>query len=269
MGVDNTTIVGGAESYSRAPYSLREARYGVDMRQTTLVDSLEEGEQWTQPTPMDPRVLAKELAAAKGYSAEQLEKLAADEAARADASLWEGHVAPVSWLDRKKRTVTVDQDEFAPAEDGFTAYVDGAVAMLVVEEERAAELGLKPMGRVLGFANAAGAADNRWEPAVRAVAKLLAKFPEVAPESLTDVEVITDSAAGMQAIMDGLAGCGIAPAAVNPVGGNLAYGVNEGADGVIAAARCLLNLRRTGARYGVVTAAMAGGQAIAMLIEAV
>jgi len=268
MGIDQTAIAGGAESYSRAPYSLREARYGVDMETTTFVDSLAEGEQWTQPTPMDPRVLAKELAEAKGYSAEELEALVAAEAARVDESLWEGHIAPVSWLDRKKKDVTVDKDEFAPAVDGFTAYVDGAVAMLMVDEDRAAELGLKPMGRVLGFATAAGAPENRWEPAVKAVAKLSAKFPEVAPESLTHIEVIADSAANVKAITEGLGLYGFKSEAVNPVGGSLAYGVNEGADGVIAAGRALLNLRKTGAKYGIITAAMAGGQGMAMLIEA-
>ena len=156
-----------------------------------------------------------------------------------------------------------------PATEGtFASYVDGSVAMLMAEEERAAELGLKPIGRVLGFASAAGAPDNRWEPAVKAAAKLSAKFPEIAPESLTHIEVIADSAASTKAITEGLGLYGFKAEAVNPVGGSLAYGVNEGSDGVIAAGRALLNLRKTGAKYGLITAAMSGGQGMAMLIEA-
>lgn len=267
-GNDLTAVVGGSESYSRAPYILRESRYEMDLKKFPIVDSIEEGEQWTQPTPMDPRRLAKYLAESKEYSTEELDALVAGEVERADATLWDGHVAPVNWLDRKKKPVTVDKDELPAVEDGFAAYVDGSVAMLMAEEERAEELGLKPIGRVLGFASAAGAPDNRWEPAVKAVAKLSAKFPEIAPESLTHIEVIADSAASTKAITEGLALYGFKTEAVNPVGGSLAYGVNEGADGVIAAARCLLNLRKTGAKYGVITAAMAGGQGMAMLIEA-
>jgi len=267
-GNDLTAVVGGSESYSRAPYILRESRYEMDLKKFPIVDSIEEGEQWTQPTPMDPRDLAKALAEAKGYSAEELEALVAAEAARVDESLWENNFAPVNWLDRKKKAVTVDKDELPATEGTFASYVDGSVAMLMAEEERAAELGLKPIGRVLGFASAAGAPDNRWEPAVKAAAKLSAKFPEIAPESLTHIEVIADSAASTKAITEGLGLYGFKAEAVNPVGGSLAYGVNEGSDGVIAAGRALLNLRKTGAKYAIITAAMSGGQGMAMLIEA-
>jgi len=267
-GNDLTAIVGGAESYSYAPYIMREARYQMDLGKFPVVDSITEGEQWTQPEPMDPRDLAKKLAEEKGYTAEELEALVAAEQERADASLWEGYTTAVTWLDRKKKEVVMDQDAFAPAKDGFTSYVDGSVAMLMADEDRARELGLQPVGQVLGFASAACAPDNRWESVVKAVAKLCAKHPEIDPASLTDVEVIADSAASTKAITEGLAEQGFSAAAVNPVGGSLAYGVNEGGDGVLAAARCLLNLRKTGGRYGIVAAAMSGGQAMAMLIEA-
>ena len=268
-GNDLTAIVGGGESYSYAPFILRKARYDLDLDTYPVVDSIKEGEQWTQPNPMNPRELAKKLAEEKGYSPEMLESLVAEEQKRMDETMWEGHTTSVTWLDRKKNEVVMDKDAFAAAKDGYAAYVDGAVAMLVSEEERAAELGLKPIGRVLGFASAASAPDNRWESAVKAVAKLCAKNPEIDPAALTDIEVIADSAASTLAITEGLKELGFQTSAINPTGSSLVYGINEGGDGVLATGRCLLNLRKTGARYGIITAAMAGGQAMAMLVEAI
>ena len=266
-GNDLTALVGGSESYSRAPYILREARYQMDLQQYPIVDSITEGETWTQPTPMDPRDLAAKLAAEKGYTAEQLQAEIDADAAKVDLSLWDGHIVPATWLDRKKRPVTVEADELAPAKDGFISYVDGAAIMMTAEADRAEELGLKPIGRILGFANAAVAPDNRWEGAVKAVAKLVAR-KGIDAASITDVEILSDSPASQLAIKEGLAQQGFNAAAINPNGSSLAYGVNEGADGVIAAERCLLQLRKTGAKYGIVASAFGGGQGLAMLIEA-
>ena len=266
-GNDLTALVGGAESYSRAPYILREARYRMDLNQFPVVDSITEGEQWTQPTPLDPRDLARELAEKKGYTQEQLDAKVREEKEKLPADLWEGHIAPVTWLDRKKKEVTVTADELPEPENGFASYVDGGVVMMTAEEDRAKELGLKPIGQIRGFAWAATEPENRWESAVLAVKKLLAKHSDVKPEEIGDVEILADSAASTLAIEEGLGELGLKAEVMNPSGGSLAWGVNEGGDGVMAACRILLALPKSGKKYGLVTASSGGGQSMAMLME--
>ncbi len=266
-GNDLTALAGGAESYSRSPFILREARYRLDLGQFPVVDSITEGEQWTQPIPLDPRELAKKLAEDKGYSAETLAAWEKAKAEKADASLWEGHVVPVVWLDRKKKEVRVTDDALPAPKDGFASYADGAVCMMTAEEDRAKELGLKPIGKILGFAWAACAPDNRWESTVKAAEKLMARKPEIKAADITDVEILADSAATTLAIAEGLKGLGFADASFNPAGGPLAWGVNEGGDGVLAAGRALLNLKKTGGRYGLILASAGGGESMAMLVE--
>ncbi|MBE5784266.1 MAG: hypothetical protein E7330_00535 [Clostridiales bacterium] len=268
-GNDLTAIVGGAESYSTAPFILRDARYLVDLDASPVVDSIREGERWTQPEPLDPRVLAKQLAEKRGYSEAQILEEIAAEKSRMDAVVWEAHIAPVSWEERKKGTVSIASDAPANSAATLAAYSDGAAMMLCCEEERAKQLGFKPKARILGFASAATAPDNRTEGAVLAAKKLMKRFDSIPVSDIGSVEIIADGSVTTLAITDDLAAMGFDRNSVNPLGGCLAYGVNEGADGVIAAERSILHLARTGSKYGLVTAATSGGQGMAMLIEVI
>ena len=267
-GNDLTALVGGAESYSRAPFILREARYHVDLTQYPVADSIREGECWSQPVPLDPRDISKKLAEKNGYSPEKLQSFEKAENARADHSIWDGHITETRWLDRKGKEVSVKQDDLPRPLDGFASYVDGAAAMLTTESDRAQELGLQPIGRIIGFSWAACEPDNRWECAIEAARKLTAKYREIRPGDVSDVEILADSAATTMAIAEGLEELGFPPDAVNPNGSSLTWGINEGADGVIAAGRCLQFLRSTGKRYGMILASAGGGESMAMLMEA-
>ena len=266
-GNDLTILCGGAESYTNAPYILHNARYRMDLSRFPIVDSITEGELWTQPKPLDPHMLADSLAEQNGYDAEQIEALVSSERSRADASLWSTNLVPVCWIDRKKREVRVEEDSPDIPQHGFAAYSDGAAAMLVADAARAEELQLKPLAKVIGFSIAADAPEKRWSSVLEAVRKLMLKYPSIHINNIAAVELVAESAATMLAVENGLKDLGFAENTVNRSGSSLFYGVNEGADGVIAAGRCLLNLKRYGGRYGLVTAAVAGGQAIAMLME--
>ena len=266
-GNDLTAFVGGAESYSRAPYILREARYGVDLDRFPVVDSIPEGERWTQPVPMDPKDLAKALAEEKGYSPDALDCVRTDELDRADLHLWDSRIVPVKWLDRKNKEICVMEDSFPDASDGYARYVDGAVCMLTAEEDKAKELALKPMGRIVGFAWAACSPENRWASVVSAVDKLLSRHAEVKPSKIMDVEILADSAATTLAISEGLIKLGFQPSVFNPNGSSLVWGVNEGGDGVLATGRALLHLQKVGGEYALVAASVGGGESIVMLVQ--
>jgi acetyl-CoA C-acetyltransferase len=282
-GNDLISIAGGAESYSNAPYILRQARYKIDLKACPVADSIEEGELYTQPQPLDPRELARRLAQSRGFTRELQDSYVAADAGKATGSLWQNHISPVVWSDRKKGEIRIGADVLANCEaiaaskpfradstvtgGNFAHYADGAAAMLIMRGDQAERLGKKPVAKILAVASAACAADNRWEAAVRAVERLLDRNPDIPAGEIAVTELIADSAASMMAIADGINALGIKPDVINPNGSCLARGVNEGADGVISTGAGVLALRQNGGRYGIVAAGAAGGQGMALLIE--
>ncbi len=280
-GNDLTSIVGGCESYSNAPYVLRDARYQMNLDKNPLTDSIREGEFFSQPEPLDPRILAARLAEKKGYTRDEMDKYVSQDVSKASNALWGPHIFPIVWTDRKKGEIRIDSDMIAEPAKGvsfepgspvtdqnFGRYADGAVAMLIATEERAAELGKTPLARICAVASAAAEPQNRWEPAVSAVKKLLEKSALPA-EEVSVVELIADSAASMMCMSDAVVQLGVKADDINRNGSCLARGVNEGGDGIIAVGSSILALRQNQGRYGVIAAAAAGGQGMAVLIERV
>lgn len=265
-GNDLTAIVGGAESYSNLPFVLRGARYRIDLHSSPVVDSIEEGELWTQPEPMNPRALAKALAEERGYTDSRIEATA--EAARrcTDEAFWKDHLIPVEWKDRKGKPICVAHDAPGDTQNGFASYSDGAAAMLVMEAEQSEKLGYHAIASLLGFASAACYPDDRHTALNLAIQKLLCRFPGVTPQCLGAVELLAESAATLLAVTEDLNTVGIGAEIINCSGSTLSCGMNDGADGVIGLERCILNLTESHGQYGIVAVSGGAGQAMAALI---
>lgn len=140
---------------------------------------------------------------------------------------------------------------------------DGAAAMVVTTGERAARLGLTPLGRLVSFATAGVAPEVMGLGPVEAVPKALAK----AGLQLDDLAVVELNEAFAAQVVAVVRRLGLDEERTNPNGGAIALGHPLGATGAKLTVQLLSELARRGARYGLVTMCVGGGQGAAGVIE--
>lgn len=261
-GNESVCVAGGADSYSAAPFVLRDARNHFYPEHRTFIDSIEEAERCTQPEAMG-RLEQYELAHGAAVSAECV-KYAQESVAKAQAADCAGQILPISYEVRKKGTITVDKDEWlaAPsaADSALSPYADGAAVTLLMSEDKAKELGIQAQAAISGFAVAGCDPKQQQTAGALAVQKLL-KNKGLTMDDIAVIEVIENSA---QDVLDTVKTLG-GKAQVNPMGGALAYGKNDGAEGIAMLMRLVASLKA--GQKGVLCTYTAGGQGMAALIE--
>lgn len=260
-GNEDICVAGGADSYSAAPFVLRDARNHFYPQHRTFIDSIEEAEQCTQPKPMT-RQEQYELAHGAAMSAEAV-KFAQESIAKAQATDCSAQIMPISYEVRKKGTVTVDKDELlatASADKALSPYADGAAVTMLMSEDKAKELGIQAQAAISGFAVAGCDPTKQQTAGAMAVEKLL-KNKGLTMADIAVLEVIENSA---QDVLDTVKTLG-GNAEVNPMGGALAYGKNDGAEGIAMLMRLVASLKE--GQKGILCTYTAGGQGMAALIE--
>lgn len=287
-GDSEVVVAGGMESMSNAPYLLLNAREGYRLGNGTLIDSMIHDGLWEAYEHYHMGNTGEIIAEKYRVSRERQDEFAlashrkAVEAIRAGRFKEEILAVPVP--QRKGDPVIVDRDEsprgdstlealraLKPAfkKDGTVTagnapgVNDGAAALVVTSAERAAQLGITPLARIVGQAV------SGIEPAlllmapVKAVQKLLSKVGW----SLSSVDLIElNEAFSVQAIavMEQLE---LDPAKVNVNGGAVAIGHPIGASGARILVTLLYEMTRRNARRGIATLCLGGGNAVAMAVE--
>jgi acetyl-CoA C-acetyltransferase len=279
-------VAGGAESMSRGPYWMPDARWGSKMGPAKMVDPVMGG--LTDPFhDILMGVTAENLAERMGISRDEQDAFAVESHARASAAQAAGRfddeIVPVP-VRVKKDTVDFVKDEHIRHEidaatmgklpavfkkDGGTVTAgnasgmnDAGAAVVLMSEERAAELGAPVRARVLAYASCGVDPEVMGIGPVPAVRKALDR----AGVSLDEVGVIELNeafAAQALAVMKDLE---LDPARVNPNGGAIALGHPIGATGAAITAKCLSEMDREGHDIGLVTLCIGGGQGIALLL---
>ena len=140
---------------------------------------------------------------------------------------------------------------------------DGASAVIVMDETRAKELGLTPLARYVGYATAGVEPERFGIGPVPAVRKLLARLG-VALDQIDLIELNEAFAAQVLACLRELP---IDPARLNVNGGAIALGHPLGCSGARLTTTLVHEMRRRGARYGLVTMCVGGGMGAAGLFE--
>jgi acetyl-CoA acyltransferase len=157
---------------------------------------------------------------------------------------------------------------FDPESGSVTAgnasqFSDGASATVVMSSERAADLGLEPMGYFRGFQVAGVDPDEMGIGPVKAVPKLL----EMTGMSLDDIDVVELNEAFASQVLYCQRELDIPDDKLNPLGGSISIGHPYGMTGSRMIGQILRRLHRTDGRYGIVTMCVGGGMGAAGLFE--
>ncbi len=140
---------------------------------------------------------------------------------------------------------------------------DGAAAVLVMSEEKAAALGLKPKARIIASTVAAIRPEVMGLGPIPAIKQLL----ENTGMKIEDIDVVEINEAFAAQIVPCMAELGIAEEQLNPFGGAIALGHPFGMTGARIMTTLLNNLETKGGKYGIESMCVAGGMGMAMLVE--
>lgn len=288
LGESHIVVAGGMESMSNAPYVMDKARTGFRMGHATVVDTMIHDGLWDPYNNVHMGTCGDLCARECNYTRAQLDEYAAKSYRRALDAQKEGRlgaeIVPVPVPQRKGEPILVTEDEepakanpaklaaLKPAfsKDGVTtagnasSIDDGAAALLLSSRAEAEKRRLKPLGRVVAYATYAQ--EPQWfsTAPVFAVRKLLS----MVRMDVSDVDLFEVNEAFAVVAMVTADKVGIPREKLNVNGGAVALGHPIGMTGARLILTALHELRRRGTRYAVATPCIGGGEATAMLIEA-
>ena len=284
-------VCGGMESMSKAPFLVwargGELRYGHgQMTDALLLDGLWDSfEDWAMG------MAAEWVADEYKVTREAMDQWAFDSHMKAVKAIDEGkfkaEIVPLEVPGRKGKITLFEEDEtprrdtslemLAKLRPAFTAdgrvtagnspgLNDGAAAVIIASREKADALGIKPMARVVGYAQAAVPPKELFTAPAFAVPKLLEKVGW----SLQDIDLIElNEAFAAQVLANGyaLADIGWDWDKVNVHGGAVALGHPIGASGARVLTTLLYALLDRGGKRGIASLCLGGGEAVAMAVE--
>jgi acetyl-CoA C-acetyltransferase len=288
-GDANMVVAGGMESMSNAPYVLDKARTGYRMGNGTMIDLMIHDGLWDPYDNVHMGTCGDCTAAEFNVSRDTLDAFSAESYRRAKAAQASGalseEIVAVAVPQRKGDPLMVDQDEepgkggepeklagLRPAfgKDGVTtagnasSIDDGACAMVVTTAAEAEKRGVKPLGRIVGYSQ--HAQEPKWfttAPAF-AIEKLLAKHG-LSVGDIDLFEVNEAFAVVAHIVADKVK---IPHEKLNVNGGAVALGHPIGMTGARLILTALYELKRRGGKYAVATPCIGGGEATAVLLEA-
>lgn len=285
LGDADFALAGGAESMSRAPYLLENARWGQKMGDVNGTDML----LGTLNCPFGTGhmgVTAENVAAEHDITRAQQDAFALLSQQRAAAAIETGHfkeqITPVE-VKIGRKTAIFERDEHPKAttaealanlraafqKDGSvtagnaSGINDGAAAIVLATAEAAEKAGLTPRARVLGYAHAGVRPEVMGIGPVPAVQALFARTGLKAD----DFDVIESNEAFASQALAVTKTLDFDPARVNPNGGAIALGHPVGATGAIITVKAMYELERIGGKRALITMCIGGGQGIALAIE--
>ncbi|MDF2522272.1 MAG: acetyl-CoA C-acetyltransferase [Clostridia bacterium] len=286
-GESDVVVAGGTENMSMAPYILKSARTGYRMGNGELVDSMILDSLTDAFNNYHMGVTAENLAEKYGISREEQDTLAAASQNKAEAAIKQGkfkdEIVPVV-IPTKKGDVVVDTDEFPRAgttveslgklrpafkKDGTvtagnsSGINDGAAALVIMAAEKAKELGLEVLGKIVGYASAG------VDPSIMGIGPVPAtkKALERAKLELKDIDLIEANEAFAAQALSVAKELGFDMSKVNVNGGAIALGHPVGASGARILTTLLYEMKKQNAKHGLATLCIGGGMGTAVVIE--
>ncbi len=293
LGEAEIVIAGGTESMSRVPFEL-DLREGFRLGHATVHDgNFRDGFQCPLADQLMGRT-AENLAEKFAISRKEQDEFALASQKKAEmaqkAGRFKAEIAPVKWADKRGKETVIDTDEHPrsncklddlsplPAvfkKDGTVSagnssgMTDGAACVLVMSEEKAKSLGLKPLARIMGYASAGCEPKEMGLGPVPATAKLFQKLSRELKRGVElydfDVIELNEAFAAQVIACDRLMKLPMDRLNVN--GGSIALGHPIGATGCRIVVSLLHEMKRLDLARGLATLCISGGLGMTMAFE--
>lgn len=290
LGDADVVLAGGTESMSNAPYLLPKARFGQKMGHGEILDSMIKDGLTDAFHNYHMGITAENIAEKWHISREEQDEFAVKSQNKTEAAQKAGkfkeEIVPIEIPQRKGDPIIVDTDEFPkhgatiekiqklrPAfkKDGTVTAAtssginDGAAMVIIMSEDKAKELNLKPLVRIISYASVGVDPAIMGYGPVPATKKALDKI-DLDIKEIDLIEANEAFAAQSIAVAKDL---GISPEKINVNGGAIALGHPIGASGTRILTSLLYEMQRTDAQKGIATLCIGGGQGTALVVEKV
>lgn len=287
-GDADVVLAGGTESMSGAPFLVKEARWGARMNDKAFVDAMINDALWDAFNGYHMGVTAENVAEEYDVTRADQDELAASSQQRASKARAEGRfkdeIVPVEIHGRKGKVTVVDEDEFI--RDGVTVESisglkpvfkkdgtvtaanasginDGAAMLVVMSEEKAKELGVKPLATIISYAT------EGVDPAIMGTGPIptVRKALEKAELKLEDIDLIEANEAFAAQALSVIKELGLNTDIVNVNGGAIALGHPVGASGARILTTLLYEMQKRDSKKGIATLCIGGGMGTAVVVE--
>jgi acetyl-CoA C-acetyltransferase len=290
LGDAGVVLAGGTESMSNTPHLLLGARWGYRLDHAEIVDGMYRDGFLCPLCEQLMGETAENLVDRYRISREESDQYASQSQQRSEAARKSGRfkdeIVPIEVPARKGQVVTVSEDEHP--RDGVTpeslaklspvfrkdgtvhagnssGITDGAAAIVVLNEEKARQLGVEPMARIVAYTSAGVDPAIMGIGPVPAVKKLLDKTGL----SIHDIDLIELNEAFASQVLACHKELGFDLDRVNVNGGAISLGHPIGATGARIVVTLLHEMKKRGARRGMATLCISGGLGLALLVEKV
>ena len=287
-GDNDIVVAGGMESMSNAPFvTSGKARWGLRMGDSKLVDVMIKDGLWDAFNNYHMGITSENVAEKFGVTREDQDEVSARSQQRAIAAIKSGafkdEIVPVTIKTKKGETV-FDTDEF-PREGTTTEILaklrpafkqggtvtagnasglnDGAAALVIMSAEKAQELGIKPMAKILSYASAG------VDPAIMGIGPIPASRKALSKAGLEvkDLDLIEANEAFASQFVEVGRELNFDPDKVNVNGGAIALGHPIGASGARILVTLLYALKNRDKKLGLATLCIGGGMGTSAVVE--
>ena len=289
LGDADIVVAGGTESMSLAPYYVPSARWGQRMGDAKMVDGMIKDGLWDIFNNYHMGITAENVAEQWGLSREEQDEFALKSQLKAEAAIKAGRfkdeIVPVVIPQRKGDPIVFDTDEypkfgstiekmaklrpaFKPDGGSVTAanasgINDSAAALVVMSADRAKELGITPLCRIVSYASAG------VDPSIMGTGPIPAsrKALEKAGLTINDMDLIeANEAFAAQSLAVGR-DLAIPEEKLNVNGGAIALGHPIGASGARILITLIYEMKKRGCKHGLATLCIGGGMGTALIVE--
>ena len=288
LGENKIVLAGGTESMSTSMFAIPNARWGMKMGNGVTIDTMISDGLWDVFNQIHMGMTAENLAEKYGISREEQDRFAMLSQNKAEKAIksnrFKDEIVSLNIPKSKGDTVAFDTDEyprFGTNMEGLSRLKpafkkngtvtagnssginDGAAAVLLMSRESAESMGVRPMATIVGFGSCA------LEPAIMGVGAVCATRTALRRTGLkmSDLDLIEENEAFAAQSIAVNRELGWTVDKINVNGGALALGHPIGASGTRILVTLLFEMQKRGAKHGMATLCIGGGQGMALIVR--